>query len=169
MKKITKSVGLMSLMFSIATIGLGYSTAQAATYTSTDVASHNTQANCWVIINSSVYNLTNFISTHPGGASVIINQCGKDGTAVFNSGPHSSSTISALSPYLLGTIASTTPSPTPGQVVTPPTTNTHMDHDGDDDSNEVENHKVTKKEDHHKNEKSAKVSKSSNHKKRSHR
>ncbi len=107
--KILKSIGLMSLIFTTVLIGFGSSIAQAATYTVADVAVHNTSADCWVIINNNVYDLTDFITSHSGGASVIGAQCGKNGTASFNSGPHSASSLNALSSYLLGPLIVVSP------------------------------------------------------------
>lgn len=104
MNKTIKSLSLMSLVLAIAIVGFTGNMAQAATYTSADVAVHNTAANCWVIVNNNVYNLTSFISSHSGGQSPIAAQCGKDGTASFNSGPHSAGFLNALNPYLLGTL-----------------------------------------------------------------
>lgn len=54
------------------------------TYTLADVKLHNTKANCWTVVNGSVYNVTGWISQHPGGASAIIGMCGIDGSAAFN-------------------------------------------------------------------------------------
>lgn len=56
-------------------------------YTASEVATHNTSASCWSIINSKVYDLTSYISRHPGGSSNITRICGKDGTSAF-SGQH---------------------------------------------------------------------------------
>jgi uncharacterized protein YjdB len=109
MKKIFRSIGLMSLVFTIAITGFGSSFAQAVSYTATDVAVHNTQTDCWIIINNNVYNLTSFVSSHSGGSAVIIAQCGKNGTVAFNSGPHSTSTLNAISSYLLGPLTVTSP------------------------------------------------------------
>ena len=103
-------MGLMSLIFTIAILGFGSNATQAA-YTASDVSAHNTQSDCWMIINGNVYNLTTFVNTHSGGSSAIIGQCGKDGTATFNSGPHGSSTLNAISSLKLGTLT-TTPTPT---------------------------------------------------------
>lgn len=49
-----------------------------------EVQSHNSKENCWSAINGSVYDLTTWVSRHPGGANVIIGLCGIDGTAQFN-------------------------------------------------------------------------------------
>jgi hypothetical protein len=120
MKKILISMSLMSLIFTLAIIGFGNNPTQAATYTKENVALHNTASDCWMIINNNVYNLTSFVNTHSGGSAVIIGQCGKDGTAVFNSGPHSSSTINTISSMMLGKlILNTDPNPTPTPIPDP--------------------------------------------------
>lgn len=56
----------------------------AKSYTMETVATHNTQSDCWTTINGSVYNVTSWISKHPGGAGAIIGLCGKDGSSAFN-------------------------------------------------------------------------------------
>jgi outer membrane biosynthesis protein TonB len=58
--------------------------------TKAEVATHNTSGSCWSSINGSVYDLTDYISRHPGGKSRIIDICGKDGTRSFN-GQHAGS------------------------------------------------------------------------------
>jgi cytochrome b involved in lipid metabolism len=52
-----------------------------------EVQKHNTAKDCWTVVNSNVYDLTTYISSHPGGASVLTAICGKDGTKAF-SGQH---------------------------------------------------------------------------------
>ncbi len=61
--------------------------AQPGTYTVAEVAKHNTGTDCWSVVNNNVYDLTPYVSSHPGGANVIKAICGKDGTAAF-SGQH---------------------------------------------------------------------------------
>ncbi len=61
--------------------------AQPGTYTAAELAKHNTGTDCWSVVNKNVYDLTPYVSSHPGGASVIKAICGKDGTAAF-SGQH---------------------------------------------------------------------------------
>lgn len=53
------------------------------TYTLDQVKQHNTQADCWAAIDNGVYNLTDWIAQHPGGAERIIGICGTDATAAF--------------------------------------------------------------------------------------
>lgn len=47
------------------------------------VATHNTASSCWTVIDGSVYDVTSWISQHPGGARAITQLCGTDGTALF--------------------------------------------------------------------------------------
>jgi cytochrome b involved in lipid metabolism len=53
-------------------------------YTLKDVQAHNTKADCWTAINGSVYNVTSWMSRHPGGEEAIISLCGIDGSSAFN-------------------------------------------------------------------------------------
>ena len=49
-----------------------------------EVAQHNTPESCWIVLNGKVYDLTSFYAEHPGGASLITNNAGKDASALFN-------------------------------------------------------------------------------------
>ncbi len=53
-------------------------------YTLTDVAKHASSSDCWTTINGAVYNVTPFISQHPGGEEAIMSLCGIDGSDGFN-------------------------------------------------------------------------------------
>jgi cytochrome b involved in lipid metabolism len=91
------------------------SPANTVTYTTAEVATRNTKTNCWTIVSGSVYNLTSYINSHPGGVSAISQLCGKDGTATFN-GQHmgDSSPISRLATLKIGTHIASATSCTPG-------------------------------------------------------
>lgn len=72
-----------------------------------EVAKHNVDADCWVAINDKVYNVSNFSSSHPGGAKNILNNCGKDATIAFNTKggkgePHPVSAQDILSKFYIG-------------------------------------------------------------------
>lgn len=53
-------------------------------YTWAQVASHNSSASCWTVVNGGVYDLTSWISNHPGGEKAIRSMCGSDGSEDFN-------------------------------------------------------------------------------------
>ena len=75
-------------------------------YTMAKVKENNSANSCWSVINGNVYNLTQWINSHPGGPSVIRGLCGVDGTASFN-GKHrgQGSPTATLASYLLGPLA----------------------------------------------------------------
>jgi hypothetical protein len=54
-----------------------------AAYTLSEVGKHSTEDDCWTAIGSNTYNLTEWISQHPGGDRAILSICGIDGTAAF--------------------------------------------------------------------------------------
>jgi cytochrome b involved in lipid metabolism len=59
------------------------STTTTPGYTIAQVASHNSSTDCWSAIGGNVYDLTSWISRHPGGKQAIISLCGVDGSAAF--------------------------------------------------------------------------------------
>ncbi|OCK84663.1 mitochondrial cytochrome-like protein b2, partial [Lepidopterella palustris CBS 459.81] len=48
-----------------------------------EVAKHNSRDSCWVVIEGEVYDVTNFLEEHPGGASIILRYAGKDATEEY--------------------------------------------------------------------------------------
>ncbi|CAN2188702.1 Cytochrome b5-like heme/steroid binding domain containing protein [Candidatus Nanopelagicaceae bacterium] len=52
-------------------------------YTMAQVKVNNTAKSCWSVIDGYVYNLTNWISAHPGGSGAIMFLCGTDGSNAF--------------------------------------------------------------------------------------
>ena len=77
--------------------------ATQAGYTMADVKKANTRAKCWSAIDGNVYDLTAWISAHPGGASAITFLCGIDGSNAFKAQHEGQGKPSLrLSQYLLG-------------------------------------------------------------------
>lgn len=77
--------------------------------TKAGVAKHTSSSDCWIIVEKSVYDVTDFLNQHPGGAERITPYCGKDATTAFQTqggeGSHSSTADSLLKDYLLGPLA----------------------------------------------------------------
>lgn len=55
----------------------------AAGYTMAQVKANNSAKSCWTVIDGYVYDLTKWISAHPGGSGSILFLCGIDGTNAF--------------------------------------------------------------------------------------
>ncbi len=91
-------------------------TTKASSFTTAEVATHKTAADCWTIINGNVYDLTSYVSRHPGGDDIEL-ACGVDGTTLFTqrktedgktvgSGtPHDDDSASQLESLKIGTLA----------------------------------------------------------------
>lgn len=75
------------------------------TATMAEVATHNNEASCWSVIDTSIYDLTEWISKHPGGSRSILRICGIDGTEAFTR-QHGSSkkAAAALENYYYGEV-----------------------------------------------------------------
>jgi hypothetical protein len=50
----------------------------------TEVAQHATADDCWSVVNGNVYELTQWISEHPGGSGPVESMCGVDASTPFN-------------------------------------------------------------------------------------
>ena len=76
-------------------------------YSMANIAKNNSTSSCWAAISGKAYDLTDWISRHPGGAGAIVSICGTDATSVFQ-GRHGgqSGPASSLSAYLLGDVGS---------------------------------------------------------------
>ena len=76
-------------------------------YSMANIAKNNSTSSCWAAISGKAYDLTDWISKHPGGAGAIVSICGTDATSVFQ-GKHGgqSGPASSLSAYLLGDVDS---------------------------------------------------------------
>jgi cytochrome b involved in lipid metabolism len=53
-------------------------------YTLEEVKEHNTKSDCWIVVHNKVYNVSEFLNDHPGGALSILAYAGKDATAEFD-------------------------------------------------------------------------------------
>jgi len=67
-----------------------------------EAAKHNSSGDCWLVISGKVYDVTDYLGSHPPGAGSILPFCGKDATSVFENTPHSAYAHSLLSQYYLG-------------------------------------------------------------------
>lgn len=56
---------------------------ETAIFTMAEVEAHASEESCYTTIDGKVYDVTSFISKHPGGDRNILKICGSDGTSLF--------------------------------------------------------------------------------------
>ncbi len=77
------------------------------TYTTAEISEHNTETDCWLLIDEKVYDATDYIASHPGGTAML-QGCGTDATDLFNTRqmgsktPHSNNAEDLLKDYYIG-------------------------------------------------------------------
>ncbi|CAM0140567.1 hypothetical protein VKS41_006586 [Umbelopsis sp. WA50703] len=76
-------------------------------YTKEEISKHNTDKDAWVIVDGKVYNVTEFLSEHPGGKKILLKSCGKDATAQFKNFHNDSVLDSVAQPFLIGVVGDT--------------------------------------------------------------
>ena len=53
-------------------------------FTAQDVAQHDSEDDCWLVIEGFVYDVTPFLRSHPGGVAIILPYAGRDATQIFH-------------------------------------------------------------------------------------
>ncbi len=72
-----------------------------------ELSLHSTPSDCWLLIDGKVYDITPYIRSHPGGASMITMNCGKDASAAYSTKggegkDHSGGAKAMLDSYFIG-------------------------------------------------------------------
>uniref|UniRef100_A0A7S4M790 Cytochrome b5 heme-binding domain-containing protein n=1 Tax=Vannella robusta TaxID=1487602 RepID=A0A7S4M790_9EUKA len=75
-------------------------------FSASEVAAHNSQDDCWIIVNGKVFDVTEFMKKHPGGKKVLLNVAGKDATTQFQS-LHQPGVLHQYDSLCIGTLAGT--------------------------------------------------------------
>jgi len=70
-----------------------------------DVAAHNVPQDAWITFKGKVYNVTNFLQSHPGGSIVIEDYLGKDIQKAFEDVGHSAAALRMMDDYFVGHVA----------------------------------------------------------------
>lgn len=83
-----------------------YSSNSEHHYSRSEVACHNKYNDCWMIINGHVYDLTRFMTIHPGGSKILQVTAGSDGSDDYNHiSHHKNQEIEGqLATYEIGTV-----------------------------------------------------------------
>jgi cytochrome-b5 reductase len=69
-----------------------------------DVAAHKSENDCWIVIHGKVYDVTEFLDKHPGGADIIMDDAGADVTTQFEDTGHSDDARKDMLKYEVGVI-----------------------------------------------------------------
>jgi len=103
--------------------------------TNSEIKTHSSRSDCWSIVNANVYNLTSYVKNHPGGASVIENICGKNGSKAFvNQHNTQGKPNNVLSSFLLGPVGASISAEVGQKVIEPPVAG--QGNESDDESDE---------------------------------
>lgn len=78
----------------------------ATAFDAAEISRHSDLADCWLLIDGKVYDVTPYIEAHPGGAETIDPTCGTDATEAYNTKnkgiPHSADALEQLKNYYIG-------------------------------------------------------------------
>lgn len=80
------------------------------TFTLAEVESHNSKKSCYVTLGHNVYDVTDFVDSHPGGGDLVLDYAGKDITDILKdeaSHAHGEAAYEVLDDSLVGFLAST--------------------------------------------------------------
>jgi len=83
-----------------------------------DVASHSSKKDLYVVIHDKVYNASSFVDEHPGGEEVLLDVGGQDATEAFEDVGHSDEAREILSGMLLGNLKRSPDDPAPKSAAT---------------------------------------------------
>lgn len=83
--------------------------ANLPTLSRAEIQSHNTAKSCYVTLGNNVYDVTDFLDSHPGGADLVLEYAGKDVADILKdegSHTHSDTAYEVLDDSLVGFVAS---------------------------------------------------------------
>ena len=72
-----------------------------------ELKEHNTSGNCWIAVHGKVYDVTTFLSDHPGGGEVISSLAGADVSSEFEDVGHSDGARRQAEQFFVGILEGT--------------------------------------------------------------
>lgn len=77
---------------------------EARTITWLELMKHQTKFDCWILIDDKVFDVSSYLTEHPGGDDILLRYGGKDGTKGFRDQEHTDYAISLRDQRVVGTI-----------------------------------------------------------------
>lgn len=72
-------------------------------YTMEEVRKHNRENSTkWIVLDNKVYDVTQFLSEHPGGEDILLEHAGTDATEEFENAKHSDDARELRKKYCIG-------------------------------------------------------------------
>jgi cytochrome b involved in lipid metabolism len=97
---------VFALVLTLSAYVLAAEAEELARYSAAEVAKHDGGDSCWLIIDDKVYDVSDYLYQHPGGAGVIFPYCGDDGSDGMHTkgygSEHSEAAWRELKQYLIG-------------------------------------------------------------------
>mmetsp|Transcript_20491 Transcript_20491/g.28625 ORF Transcript_20491/g.28625 Transcript_20491/m.28625 type:complete len:720 (-) Transcript_20491:197-2356(-) len=113
LRRLSRSPKVLSVMCMAGTASLTIGLAAISTFASAagneeismeEVRKHTEDGNCWVVIDGSVYDVSEFMKSHPGGKRPLIENAGKDASKIFHH-LHKDEILEQQAPeYKIGTV-----------------------------------------------------------------
>jgi cytochrome b involved in lipid metabolism len=91
-----------------------------------EVQTHGSPTDCWLIIHGKVYDVTKFLEHHPGGDDVLLSATGKDATNDFEDVGHSVDAHNLMKDFEIGEVDIAS---TPEEITYKPATSPEYNHD----------------------------------------
>ena len=73
-------------------------------FTLSEVSEHWQSDDCWIVVFDRVYDVTDFVDEHPGGAFIMQEHFGRDATLVFRGSRHGPDAYDMLDKFLIGVL-----------------------------------------------------------------
>eukprot|EP01012_Entosiphon_sulcatum_P022210 TRINITY_DN2712_c0_g1_i1.p1 TRINITY_DN2712_c0_g1~~TRINITY_DN2712_c0_g1_i1.p1 ORF type:complete len:131 (+),score=20.81 TRINITY_DN2712_c0_g1_i1:276-668(+) len=80
-------------------------------FTAVEVAVHNKEKDCWLIIDGQIYDVTSFLDDHPGGVDALVDIAGRDATDAFEAVGHSKQAHETMKRFVKGKLIGAIPKP----------------------------------------------------------
>ena len=73
-------------------------------YSWEEIKKHNLENDCWVVLEGKIYDVSEFLKKHPGGAKILLENAGRDATDIFQYINHSKAAIKLREDFLIGLV-----------------------------------------------------------------